>query len=406
MTFNELGLLKPIIMGLEDAGHVVPTPIQEQAIPQILSGKDVLGCAETGTGKTAAFVLPILQHIMGLERKDGVYRTTKVLILTPTRELAIQIRDNIRLYSTHITIRSAVILGGVNQKSQNEVLKKGIDIIVATPGRLLDLINQNRVKLNELEILVLDEADTMLDMGFIHDVKKIISHVPKKKQTLFFSATMSKKVNEFADSLIENYVSLKANESAITVDNIKQELYFVDKSNKVNLLKELIKNNDIKSALIFTKTKHGANKLDKVLNDNGISSNAIHGNKSQNARVKALTDFKKGVCKVLVATDVAARGIDIKELSHVINFDMPVQPEVYIHRIGRTGRAGLTGVAISFCDTEEKKYLRDIEKIIKKPIPVITEHKYSVLSNKEPQTNKVSSKPYYRKNNNRKPFKH
>lgn len=376
MTFNELGLLKPIIMGLESAGHVIPTPIQEQTIPHILKGKDVLGCAQTGTGKTAAFVLPILQHLIKIERPNKSVRPTKVLILTPTRELAIQIRDNIRKYSTHTNIKCGVILGGVNQRSQNEILKKGVDIIVATPGRLLDLINQKRVKLNELDMLVLDEADTMLDMGFIHDVKKIVSYVPSKRQTLFFSATMPKKVSDLANSFLTDYVTVKVNNESITIDEIQQVVYFVNKNDKVKLLKDILNNKDIKSLLIFTRTKHGADKLSISLHNSGIASNTIHGDKSQNARIKALTDFKKGICKILIATDVAARGIDIKGLSHVINYDIPVQAETYIHRIGRTGRAGLSGIAISFCDGLEKKYLKDIEKLIEKEIEVVTEHNY------------------------------
>jgi ATP-dependent RNA helicase RhlE len=375
MTFNELRLIEPIIKALEKEGHVIPSSIQEKAIPYILEGKDVLGCAQTGTGKTAAFALPIIQHLIKKE-KTSTSGNIRTLILTPTRELAIQIRDNFRKYGIFTNLKCSVIFGGINQRSQVEILQKGVDILVATPGRLLDLIEQKHAKLGALEVLVLDEADTMLDMGFIYYVKKIISHIPEDRQTLMFSATMPNSVNELAKDFLKNHVTVKVNPESPTVEKINQSIYFVDKENKSKLLMDILHKEDIKSVLIFTRTKHGANKLAETLEKNGIDSGVIHGNKTQRARVQALNDFKSGKSKILVATDVAARGIDIIELSHVINYEMPDQAEVYIHRIGRTGRAGLNGTAISFCNIDEKSTLNDIQKLIKKEIDVIESHNY------------------------------
>ena len=382
MTFKELGLNETILKAIDKEGYEIPTPIQEATIPHILNHKDVLGCAQTGTGKTAAFALPLIQELM----KETVRREIRVLVLTPTRELALQIRDNFRKYSVDTNLKCSVVLGGVNQASQVEVLKNGVDILVATPGRLLDLINQRYVKLNNLKTLVLDEADTMLDMGFINDVKKIISHVPSERQTLLFSATMPKEIIALAESLLKNHVTVRVNNNEMTVPKINQLIYYVDKANKTRLLIDILKKEDIKSALVFSRTKHGANKLSEILSSSGISSGVIHGNKSQNARVNALNDFKTGRTKILIATDIAARGIDIIELSHVINYEMPEAAETYVHRIGRTGRAGLTGTAISLCNIDEKSMVGDVQRLTKQNISVV-EHEYPMvqltLSHKE-----------------------
>jgi ATP-dependent RNA helicase RhlE len=401
MTFKALGLVEPILKAIEEVGHVTPTPIQEQAIPHILQNKDVLGCAQTGTGKTAAFVLPLIQHLITKNDISVKQKVIKVLVLSPTRELAIQTRDNFRKYSTHTDLKCGVILGGVNQNSQVEVLKKGVDILVATPGRLLDLINQRYIKLNQVEVLVLDEADTMLDMGFIHDVKKIISYIPVTRQTLLLSATMPTEVNNLANTFLKNPITIKINSASPTVEKINQSIYFVDKNNKQKLLIEILNKDHVKSVLIFTRTKHGADKLATTLSKTGITCEVIHGNKSQNARVKALNNFKNGKSKVLIATDIAARGIDIIELSHVINYEIPNLAETYVHRIGRTGRAGLNGTAISLCDISEKEYLRNIEKLIKQIIPVIEEHNYPMtqLNFTANKQNRKASRGYNKKSN-------
>lgn len=380
MTFKELGFGEPILKALDDASYVNPTSIQEQAIPHILSGRDLLGCAQTGTGKTAAFALPIIQLLLNNNHPNYDNRKIKVLVLSPTRELAIQTRDNFRMYCVNTKLKSSVILGGVNQNSQIEVLKKGLDILIATPGRLLDLINQGRANLSAVDILVLDEADTMLDMGFINDVKKIVAKVSPNRQTLLFSATMPDKINELAETFLSNHVVVKVTPVATTVDKINQSLYYVDKGNKINLLVDLLKKEDVKSTLVFTRTKHGANKLAEVLDRSGIKTEVIHGNKSQNARVIALNNFKDGKSKVLVATDIAARGIDINELSHVVNYEIPNQAETYVHRIGRTGRAGLGGTAISLCDIDERDYIKDIQNLIKKEIDIVSDHDYPMTN--------------------------
>ncbi|CAM4102210.1 DEAD/DEAH box helicase [Saccharibacillus endophyticus] len=377
MTFNDLNLIPSILKALQKENYASPTPIQQQAIPVALEGRDVLGCAQTGTGKTAAFSLPIIQRLSaGATPTTAGKRPIRSLILTPTRELAIQIYDNIRAYSRYTDLRSQVIVGGVSQTPQERELKRGTDILIATPGRLLDLMNQKHVNLDYIEILVLDEADRMLDMGFIRDVQKIIAKVPAKKQTLFFSATMPQEIADLVDSLLVNPAKVEITPVSSTVDRIRQAVYLVDKPNKQKLLNDILKDASIESALVFTRTKHGANRVARLLDRAGISALAIHGDKSQNARQTALNNFKNGTTRVLVATDIAARGIDIDELSHVINFNLPNIPETYVHRIGRTGRAGRDGISISFCETEELPYLKDIQKLIGKTIPEVTDHAY------------------------------
>lgn len=369
MTFQDLGLKAPILKALAEQGYERPSPIQEKAIPPALAGRDVLGCAQTGTGKTCAFAAPILQRLSGTRGK-GI----RALVLTPTRELALQIQENIVAYSRHLPLRSAVIFGGVGQNPQVEQLKKGVDILVATPGRLGDLYNQKFVDLSRLEVFVLDEADRMLDMGFIHDVRRILGWLPKKKQTLFFSATMPPEVQGLVDSLLVNPVKVAVNPVSSPVEVIDQKLYYVDRGNKTKLLASLILEPDVKNALVFTRTKHGANKVAGDLVKAGIAAAAIHGNKSQTARQQALADFKSGQVRALVATDIAARGLDIDELSHVFNYNLPDVPETYVHRIGRTGRAGRGGTAISFCDINEKEELKSIQKLLGRAIPVVEGH--------------------------------
>lgn len=375
MKFNELNLMPEILKALDKENYTSPTPIQEQAIPPALEGRDLFGCAQTGTGKTAAFSIPIIQRL-SKGQKPGGPRRIRSLILTPTRELAIQIEDNIKAYSQFTSIRCVSIVGGVSQVPQERVLKQGVDILIATPGRLIDLVNQKIVDLSHVSILVLDEADRMLDMGFIHDVKKIIAIVPVKKQTLFFSATMPPEISKLVQSLLVDPVEVEVTPASSTVDRIQQSLYFVDKANKRHLLRDLLEDGTIKSVLVFTRTKHGADRVVRDLVKANITAQAIHGNKSQNARQGALNNFKNGTTRVLVATDIAARGIDIDELSHVVNFDLPNIPETYVHRIGRTGRAGHSGIAVSFCEVEELPYLKDIQKLIGKTIPVVDEHPY------------------------------
>lgn len=362
MTFENLNISAPILKALGQQNYTTPTPIQEQAIPVILSGKDLIGCAQTGTGKTAAFAIPILQQLTGRPAKKP--KVIRSLILTPTRELAIQISDNFKAYGQHLTLEHTAIYGGVSQFHQVKALRNGIDVLIATPGRLLDLLHQQYIDLSDLEIFVLDEADSMLDMGFVHDVKKIITKLPAKRQTLFFSATMPSTIQQLADSLLKNpeYVSVAPVSSA--AKTVSQSVYFVDKRDKEKLLTHILNDVGISRSLVFTRTKRGADQLAKLLVKEGIFAAAIHGNKSQNARQKALQGFKVNQLRVLVATDIAARGIDIDELPHVINFDLPDVPETYVHRIGRTGRGGNSGTAVSFCGTEEKADLRSIEKLI------------------------------------------
>ncbi len=373
MKFEELNIIKPIRRALAEQQYEKPSPIQERAIPPALQGRDVLGCAQTGTGKTAAFAVPVLQLLHKNPRETGKIRA---LVLTPTRELALQNYECFCTYGKYLPLHSAVVFGGVSQNPQVESLRRGVEILIATPGRLNDLIGQGIVNLGSVEIFVLDEADRMLDMGFIHDVKKVIAKLPEKKQTLFFSATMPPEIMELVDSLLHHPVRVEVTPQATTVEAIAQSVYFVDKPNKSRLLIHLLEDPAIVSALVFTRTKHGADRVVRDLTRAGIHARAIHGNKSQNARQEALGSFKDGKIRVLVATDIAARGIDIEELSHVINYDLPNVPETYVHRIGRTGRAGQPGVAISFCNFDEKEYLADIEKLIRKKIPAVDDHPY------------------------------
>lgn len=381
--FSDLWLDPKFLKALDKLWYVTPSPIQEQAIPHVLAGKDVFGCAQTWTGKTAAFSLPLLQLLDQETYKTDLapskYKRPPIraLILTPTRELAIQINDNLTEYSEHTSLTNTVIYGGVSQGEQVKRLRKGIDTLVATPGRLLDLVNQGFIRLSDVQIFVLDEADRMLDMGFIHDIKKVIALLPRKKrQTLFFSATVAPKIVELSKNLLSDPIHITVTPASSTVDTITQSLYTVQKANKKDLLLHLLASDKVKSAVVFTKTKHGANKVEKILSQAKIPSAAIHGNKSQNARQKALGNLKNGSIRVLVATDVAARGIDINELSHVIIYDVPLEAESYVHRIGRTGRAGLEGEAIMFCDQEECKLLHPIIKLIGKPIPHVLDHPF------------------------------
>jgi ATP-dependent RNA helicase RhlE len=376
MSFENLNLIEPILKALKTEGYTTPTPIQAQAIPIILQHKDLLGCAQTGTGKTAAFAIPTLQllHQDRLAHKEQ--KTIKALILTPTRELALQIGESFSAYGKHTGLKNLVIFGGVSQNPQVDALRRGVDILVATPGRLLDLINQRYVHLEHVKFLILDEADRMLDMGFVNDVKKIIAKVPAKRQTLFFSATMPKEIQSLADSILNNPEKVEVTPVSSTADTIQQAVYYVDKGDKKSLLIHILKDKEIKTALVFTRTKHGADKVVKDLTRVGITAEAIHGNKSQNARQRALTNFKNRTTRVLIATDIAARGIDIDELTHVINYELPNVPETYVHRIGRTGRAGANGIAFSFCDAEELEFLRDIHKLIAKQIPIEEDHPY------------------------------
>jgi ATP-dependent RNA helicase RhlE len=376
MKFNELNLLEPILNALTKQGYTEPTPIQQQAIPYVLEGRDVMGCAQTGTGKTAAFAIPIIQRIHASKQADNSNKI-RALIVTPTRELAIQIEESFKNYGSELKLRYTVIFGGVNQSQQVNRLKNGVDVLIATPGRLLDLQQQGFIKLGNLEIFVLDEADRMLDMGFIHDVKKIIKMIPAKRQTLFFSATMPKEITSLANSILTDPVKVEVNPVSSTAEMIEQALYYVDTPAKKDLLVHVLKETTAPSVLVFSRTKHGADKIVKLLAKNKVSAEAIHGNKSQNARQRALSNFKDKTSRVLVATDIAARGIDIDELSFVINYDIPNIPETYVHRIGRTGRAGASGIAVSFCDKEERKYIRDIQKLISLEIPVVNNHPFA-----------------------------
>ena len=370
MTFENLNINAPILKALEHQNYTTPTPIQKQAIPVILAGKDLIGCAQTGTGKTAAFAIPILQQLAGRPAKKT--KAIRSLILTPTRELAIQISDNFTAYGQHLTLKQTAIYGGVSQFHQVKALRNGIDILIATPGRLMDLLQQQYIDLSNLEIFVLDEADRMLDMGFVHDVKKIITKLPVQRQTLFFSATMPTAIQQLADSLLQSPEYIRVAPISSAAKTVSQSVYFVDKKDKEKLLSRILNNTGIARSLVFTRTKHGADQLVKLLAKEGIFAAAIHGNKSQNARQKALQGFKVNQLRVLVATDIAARGIDIDELPHVINYDLPEVAETYVHRIGRTGRGGKTGTAVSFCGTAEKADLRSIEKLIGFKLPVVT----------------------------------
>ena len=376
MLFENLNLIEPILKALKTKGYTNPTPIQEQAIPIVLGRRDLLGCAQTGTGKTAAFAIPILQILHQQKTAQRVPKNIKALILTPTRELAIQIGESFMAYGEYTGLNHLVVFGGVSQVPQVNALRHGIDILIATPGRLLDLINQRHIHLQYIDMFVLDEADRMLDMGFIHDVKKVIAKLPTKKQTLFFSATMPGEIASLADTILDNPVRVEVTPVSSTAEKIEQAVYLVEKENKPSLLLHILKDTDMKSVLVFTRTKHGADKVAKFLNRADIYADAIHGEKSQTARQRALSLFKTGQIRVLVATDIAARGIDIDSLSYVINFDLPNVPENYVHRIGRTGRAGASGIALSFVDAEERVYLKDINKLISKNINIIEDQPF------------------------------
>jgi ATP-dependent RNA helicase RhlE len=369
MNFESLGLIEPLLKALHQEGYEKPTPIQQQAIPIVLKGTDLLGCAQTGTGKTAAFALPVIQqlHNRGIEQKGK--RPIRSLILTPTRELAIQIEESFKAYGRNTALKYLVIFGGVGQFPQTQALRSGTDVLIATPGRLLDLMNQGFIDLRNLEIFILDEADRMLDMGFIHDVKKVIAKLPQKRQSLFFSATMPPEIQKLSATILTNPMKVEVTPPATTAEKINQSIYYLDKADKKTMLLHVLSDHTIERALVFTRTKHGANKVVKDLQSKGITAEAIHGNKSQNARQLALKNFKNKATRVLVATDIAARGIDVDDLTHVINYEIPNVPETYVHRIGRTGRAGASGIAISFCEAEEVSYIKDIQKLTGVIIP-------------------------------------
>lgn len=387
-SFSDFQLLEPILAALKDVGYVTPTPIQKAAIAPLLKGQDLLGCAQTGTGKTAAFALPILQNLTNSGRRREP-KQARTLILTPTRELAIQIHESFLTYGKNLRLKYAVVFGGVGQAPQVQAVAHGVDVLVATPGRLLDLIEQRHLRLDHLEVFVLDEADRMLDMGFIHDIRRIIKMLPQKRHNLFFSATMPKEIETLASTMLVNPIRIEVTPVSSTVEMIDQSVMFVDKGHKKDLLRHVLKDPALRRVIVFTRTKHGANKVVEVLAKNNISSAAIHGNKSQTARQNALENFKNGRVRVLVATDIAARGIDVDNISHVINFELPNVSESYVHRIGRTARAGASGKALSFCDAEEKAYLKDIEKLIGKPVPVNVDQPYH---SQEVATSRILSK--------------
>jgi ATP-dependent RNA helicase RhlE len=389
MSFTELNLIRPLLLALENKNYVSPTPIQQQSIPQILAGKDLLGCAQTGTGKTAAFALPLLQ-LLAEKQQKGARKTIKALILAPTRELALQISDNFNDYSKHLDLVHTTIFGGVSQGAQTRTLAKGVDILVATPGRLLDLMAQGFIKLNNVEHFVLDEADRMLDMGFIRDIHKIIAQLPSKKQTLFFSATLAPEIKKLAEKLLVKPAQVSVNPVSSTAPLIDQKVYYVSKEDKRALLSHILQDQKMESVLVFTRTKRGADRVVKDLTKTGVNAEAIHGNKSQNARERALKGFRNRTVRVLVATDIASRGIDIDKLSHVINYELPEQAETYVHRIGRTGRAGVSGTAMSFCTREERPYLKDISKLINKNIDIVPEHPFN-----EQTINKTITRPAF-----------
>jgi ATP-dependent RNA helicase RhlE len=379
MPFKNLSIIEPILKALHAEGYEKPTPIQEKSIPVVLEGRDILGCAQTGTGKTAAFAIPILQILHASGTGSDRQRPIKSLILTPTRELALQIGESFTTYGRHTGLRSVVVFGGVSQHSQVLALRQGADILIATPGRLLDLMNQRIINLSQVQLFVLDEADRMLDMGFITDVNKIVAKLPSKRQTLLFSATMPSEIRNLAHAILNQPVQVAVTPVSSTVEAVRQEVYLVATHNKRSLLVHVLGNPDITSALVFARTKHGADRIAKDLHKAGIRADAIHGNKSQGARQRALDNFKSGRTRILVATDIAARGIDVENISHVINFDVPNIPETYVHRIGRTGRAGASGVAMSFCGVEELSYLRDIQRLIGKTIPVVDNQPYVLI---------------------------
>ncbi len=390
--FSDLNLSEPLQKALDETGYTIPTPIQVAAIPHLLDGKDILGCAQTGTGKTAAFALPILHNLILNQRKLD-HRSARVLVLTPTRELAIQIHESFCTYGKHLRLKYAVVFGGVGQGPQVKSIATGVDVLIATPGRLLDLIDQRYINLSNLEVFVLDEADRMLDMGFIHDIRRILKLLPPRRHNLFFSATMPPDIEKLAATMLTNPVRIEVTPPATTVELIQQSVMHVDASKKRDLLRHILNDPKLRRVIVFTRTKHGANKVVEVLEKNRISSAAIHGNKSQGARQRALENFREGQVRVLVATDIAARGIDIDGVTHVINFEVPNIAESYVHRIGRTARAGAAGIAISFCDANEKSFIRDIEKLIGLTIPVNTDHPYhSVAVSNSPTLSKGQAK--------------
>lgn len=402
MKFKDLRIIEPIQRALSAEGYTQPTPIQEQSIPILLKGKDLLGCAQTGTGKTAAFAIPILQHLYLDKTRKAGNRDIKALIITPTRELAIQIGESFTSYGKYTGLKNTVVFGGVKQGAQTQALRHGVDVLVATPGRLLDLMSQGYISLRDIEYFVLDEADHMLDMGFIHDIKKVIAKLPKKRQSLFFSATMPADIIKLAGSILGNPEKVSVKPEQATAEKVSQAVYRVSKKGKVGLLVHLLTTEPISSALVFSRTKHGADKIVRALGKASIKAEAIHGNKSQVQRQRVLSNFKNGKTNILVATDIAARGIDVDELSHVINYDMPNIPETYVHRIGRTGRASASGVAFSFCDQEELAYLKDVEKLIKQKVPVINDHPFvNTLASDPSPVQKQKKKPS--KNSKRKP---
>jgi ATP-dependent RNA helicase RhlE len=374
-SFTDLDLIEPLLRALSAKNYIEPTPIQARAIPPLLTGKDLLGVAQTGTGKTAAFGLPILQHLSESRSRAGA-RATRALVLAPTRELAIQIAEEVRAYGRHLNLRQAVIFGGVGQHPQVKALARGVDIVIATPGRLLDLLGQGHLRLDRVTHFVLDEADRMLDMGFIHDVRRIVAALPKRRQTAFFSATMPQQVARLAGDILTDPLRVEVTPSATTVEKVEQRVFFVETANKRALLAQVLKDPAFNRVIVFSRTKHGANRIAEQLEKRGVDAAAIHGNKSQGARQRALEGFKSGRTRILVATDIAARGIDVDEVSHVINFDLPNEPESYVHRIGRTARAGATGVALSFCDAGEREYLRDIEKLTGQRLDIVAEHPF------------------------------
>ena len=388
--FESLGLIEPILRAVKSEGYETPTPIQEQSIASILDGRDMLGCAQTGTGKTAAFALPMLQRLLGPEGLQALTADkapakqsplVRALILAPTRELALQISDSFKTYGKHLPLKTAVVFGGVGIEPQITTIRRGIDILVATPGRLIDLMERRIVTFQNLEILVLDEADRMLDMGFIHDIKRILKVLPVKRQNLLFSATIPKEVQGLIDSILHNPVTVKVTPVSSTSDQVEQRVYHVGRADKKQLLLHILDTENVTRALVFTRTKHNANKLEQFLSESGVESAAIHGNKSQSARQRALDGFKAGKIRILVASDIAARGIDVDAISHVINFEMPNEPETYVHRIGRTGRADARGVAMSFCDYEEQRYVATIERMTRKDIPVVSDHPFTAGAN-------------------------
>ncbi|MBN1283399.1 MAG: DEAD/DEAH box helicase [Proteobacteria bacterium] len=374
-SFEKLRLAAPIARALAAERYERPTPIQAAAIPHLLAGRDLIGCAQTGTGKTAAFALPILQRLAA-DRRRAPARSARALVLTPTRELAAQVGESFRTYGRHLGLTHALVFGGVGQTPQVKALSRGVDILVATPGRLLDLMNQGHANLSGVEVFVLDEADRMLDMGFLPDMKRVIAKLPRERQTLLFSATMAPEIQGLAEGMLKDPVKVAVDPPASTVERVEERVHFVDEGNKRALITDLLRSSEIGRALVFTRTKHGANRLVKQLAQSSIEARAIHGNKSQTARTAALADFRAGACRVLVATDIAARGIDVDGISHVINFDIPNEPASYVHRIGRTARAGASGKAISLCAAAERAYLSDIERLLKRPVPVSTDHAY------------------------------